>query len=42
MTRAIKASEEAKRATTYQNVERNEFNQARREKNSCESCIVIK
>jgi hypothetical protein len=31
MTHAIKASAEAKRATTYQNVERNEFNQARRE-----------
>ncbi len=31
MTRAIRASEKAKRATTCQNVERNEFNQARRE-----------
>jgi hypothetical protein len=31
MTRAIRASEKAKRATTYQNVERNEFNQVRRE-----------
>jgi hypothetical protein len=30
MTRAIKASEKAKRATTCQNVERNEFNQVRR------------
>jgi hypothetical protein len=31
MIRAIKTSEKAKRATIYQNVERNEFNQARRE-----------
>jgi hypothetical protein len=31
MTRAIEASEETKHTTTYQNVERNEFNQARRE-----------
>jgi hypothetical protein len=31
MTRAIRASEKAKRATTCQNVERNEFNQVRRE-----------
>jgi hypothetical protein len=31
MTRAIKAFERAKRATTCQNVERNEFNQIRRE-----------
>jgi hypothetical protein len=31
MTRAIKASERAKRATIYQNVERDEFNQVRRE-----------
>jgi hypothetical protein len=31
MTRAIKASERTKRATICQNVERNEFNQARRE-----------
>ncbi len=30
ITRAIKASEKAKRVTTCQNVERNEFNQARR------------
>jgi hypothetical protein len=29
MTRSTKASEEAKRATTCQNVERNESNQAR-------------
>jgi hypothetical protein len=32
MTRAIKASERAKDATIYQNVERNEFNQVRRER----------
>ncbi len=31
MTRAIKASEKAKRAKTCQNVERDEFNQVRRE-----------
>ncbi len=31
MTRVIKTSERTKRATTYQNVERNEFNQIRRE-----------
>jgi hypothetical protein len=31
MTRAIKTSEKAKCATTCQNVERNEFNQIRRE-----------
>jgi hypothetical protein len=31
MTRAIKAFERAKRATICQNVERNEFNQVRRE-----------
>ncbi len=31
MTRAIKTFEKAKRATTCQNVERNEFNQVRRE-----------
>jgi hypothetical protein len=30
MTRAIKTSERAKRATTYQNVEQNEFNQVHR------------
>jgi hypothetical protein len=42
MTRAIRTSEKTKRATIYQNVERNEFNQIRREQNSCESCIVIK
>jgi hypothetical protein len=31
MTRAIKTSERAKRATICQNVERNKFNQVRRE-----------
>jgi hypothetical protein len=31
MTRAIKAFERTKRATTCQNVERNKFNQVRRE-----------
>jgi hypothetical protein len=31
MTRAIKAFERAKRATTYQNDRRNKFNQIRRE-----------
>jgi hypothetical protein len=31
MTRAIKTSERAKRATTCQNVERDKFNQVRRE-----------
>jgi hypothetical protein len=31
MTRAIKTSEETKRATTYQNDERNKFNQTRLE-----------
>jgi hypothetical protein len=31
VTRAIKTSEETKRATTCQNVERKKFNQARRE-----------
>jgi hypothetical protein len=31
MIRAIKAFERIKRATIYQNVEQNEFNQARRE-----------
>jgi hypothetical protein len=31
MTRAIRASEKAKRATICQNDERNEFNQIRRE-----------
>jgi hypothetical protein len=30
MTRSIKTSEKAKRATTYQNVERDESNQVRR------------
>ncbi len=31
MTREIRASEKTKRATTCQNVERNDFNQIRRE-----------
>jgi uncharacterized protein YaiL (DUF2058 family) len=42
MTRSIITSERAKRATTRENVEKNEYNQICREQNFCEFCIVIK